>query len=238
MTTSARAAAAADSPEVRARVEEGLSLVDIIARQMVRQLPGSVELDELISLGREGLLSAAQTFDPSLGVPFRRWANIRVRGAILDGVRATARLPRRLHKRLQAFEAGDRVAEAMHEEDAALPPADPERADERLGVYLSGIATGMAMGLIGAHEEAEEPDDKGASPEELLARRQLFAQIRELMTKLPDAERQLLERHYFGGTNFDEVAKDLGLSKSWASRLHARGIEAITRGLRRTRTIR
>jgi RNA polymerase sigma factor for flagellar operon FliA len=229
-----------DSPEVLARVQEGLELVEILARQLRRQLSSTIEVDELAAVGREGLLSAARTFDPERGVPFRRWANLRVRGAMIDGVRSLGRLPRRVYKQLQAVEAGDRFADALHEEDAATPAVNPERADERLGAYLSGIATAMAMGLLGPDtgDEAMQPDDRGASTEDLLARHELLAHVRNAITRLPDMERKLLQRHYFDGVTFEESAKELGLSKSWASRLHARAVEAVARDLRRSKVTR
>jgi RNA polymerase sigma factor FliA len=230
-----------DSPEVLARVTEGLPLVDIIARQMCRQIGRSADYDEMVSQGREGLLSAARTFEPERGVPFRRWANLRVRGAMIDGLRALGTLPRRIYKRLQAIEAGDRVAEAMLEDHAAAPPIDAQRADERLGVYLAEVATAMAMGLLepgASGVEPASPEDRGASAEELLGRHELMTHARAAIAELPTAERQLLERHYFDDVTFEDAARELGLSKSWASRLHARGIEAVTRGLRRAKVVR
>jgi RNA polymerase sigma factor for flagellar operon FliA len=222
-----------------ARVREGLVLVEIIARQLRRELGPSVELDELVSQGREGLLSAARSFDPDRGVPFRRWANLRVRGAMIDGVRAQTALPRRVYRQLRAIEAGDRVADAMHEEDAAAPATTAKAADERLGAYLSNIATAMALGvqstpdgeLVAAHG-SEEP-----TAEERLAREELLRCVRSNIAELPDDERRLVERHYFDDVTFEEAARELGLSKSWASRLHARAIERVTRGLRRQRIV-
>ena len=52
------------------------------------------------------------------------------------------------------------------------------------------------------------------------------------MEALPARERALIERHYFGGEPFDEIAKDLGISKSWASRLHTQAIQALAKALR------
>jgi RNA polymerase sigma factor for flagellar operon FliA len=228
-----------------------MPLVGIIAGQLRRQLGPGVEYDELVSLGREGLLSAARSFDPDRAVPFRRWANIRVRGAMIDGVRSQATLPRRLYVRLRAFESGDRFAEALHEEDAAslgslgaqpqTPELTAEKADERLGVYLSGIATAMAMGLVSGKDDAAEMDapagDPAASAETLLARQELLAHARAAIAELPATERRLLERHYFDDVTFEDAARELGLSKSWASRLHARAIEAVTRSLRRAKVV-
>lgn len=227
----------ANSPEVVARVREHLDLVDLIARQVRRQLGARLDLDDLASAGREGLLSAARSFDASRGVPFRRWANLRVRGAVLDAVRAQGNLPRRVWNRLRAIEAGDRVAENAAEEDSTAPAKSAQEADQRLGSYLAGMATAMAMGLIAESTGPETDDVKeiGPSAEEQLAHHQLVALAREAIERRPEAERHLLKRHYFEGAQFDEAAREIGLSKSWASRLHARAIEAIAKELRRER---
>ncbi len=227
---------AADSPEVLARVNEGLPLVDMLARQLRRQLGGSVDVDDLASAGREGLLSAARSFDPTHGVPLRRWANLRIRGAMFDAVRAQAALPRRIHERLRTLEAGERVAETAAEETASTPALSPEAADEKLSSYLAGIATAMAVGLLveSGGATVEDAKDRSDSPEEQLAEKQLLAKIRGAIDRRPDAERQLLVRHYFDGITFEEAAKELGLSKSWASRLHARAVEGVAKEMKRT----
>jgi RNA polymerase sigma factor for flagellar operon FliA len=227
----------ANSPEVVSRVHECMDLVDIVARQVRRQLGSRLDLDDMLSAGREGLLSAARSFDVSRGVPFRRWANLRVRGAVLDAVRQQGNLPRRVWQRLRAIEAGDRVQENAVEEEATAPAKSAQEADQRLGNYLAGIATAMAMGLIAeaTGPEPEDVKDIRQSAEEQLAHHQLVALARAAVDRRPDAERHLLVRHYFEGVTFDEAAKELGLSKSWASRLHARAIEAMAKDLRRAR---
>lgn len=225
----------ANSPEVVSRVREHMELVDIIGRQVRRQLGGSLDLDDMLSAGREGLLSAARSFDESRGVPFRRWANLRVRGAVLDAVRAQGHLPRRVWQRLRAIEAGERMQENITEEESNAPAKSAQEADQRLSSYLAGIATAMAVGLIAESTGPETEDVKagGLSAEEQLAHHQLVALAREAVDRRPEAERHLLRRHYFDGVNFDEAAREIGLSKSWASRLHARAIEAIAKELRR-----
>lgn len=226
---------AADSPEVLARVKEELSLVDMLARQIRRQLGGGVEYDDLASAGREGLLSAARSFDPSHGVPFRRWANLRIKGPMYDALRAQSSLPRRVYERLRTLEAGDRVTETAAEEMGTVP-APAESADEKLTSYLAGIATAMAIGLLAetTGPSPEDAKDGHESAEESLARAQMLSKIREAVDRRPDAERTLLVRHYFDGVTFEEAAKELGLSKSWASRLHTRAIEGVTKDLKRS----
>jgi RNA polymerase sigma factor for flagellar operon FliA len=224
-----------EAPEVLARFHAELDLVDIIARQLGRRVSRSVSLDDLRSFGREGLLQAARSFDPSRGVPFRRWANVRIRGAMIDGLRQWGDLPRRLYRELRGMEAADRVLEAFDEDDAANPATTPEAADARLTSYLAGMATAIAVGtMMAAPRESVNAEGREVSPEDLLAEAELVARVKAIVTTLPVQERTLVERHYFAGDTLDDAAASLGLSKSWGSRLHARAIETIARELRRS----
>ena len=222
----------ADSPEVLARFESELDLVDLLARQVGRTVSLSVTLDDLRSFGREGLLSAAQTFDESRGVPFRRWANLRVRGAMIDGLRQWGHLPRRVYRQLRAMEDADRVLEELDERDSANPVTSADAADARLTQYLAGMATAMAVGLVAssARDEAD-PEDRNATPEDLVGNAEVLERIRAILKTLPDKERILIEKHYFADVTLDDASASLGLSKSWGSRLHARAIESIARAL-------
>jgi len=193
-------------------------------------------MDDIVSYGREGLLAAARTFDASRGVPFRRWANIRVRGAVIDGIRATSTLPRSVYARLRAVDAAARAREGLAEEEAGGPARTREDADKRIDEYLAGVATAVAIGLTGVSlDDHGEATDRAPSAEDRLARAELIARIHESIHELPDAERTLLQRHYFDDVTFEQAAAELGLSKSWASRLHTRAVEAVARSLKRAR---
>ncbi len=220
------------------RFDATLDLVEIVARQLGRAIGRAVDLDELLSFGREGLLDASRRYDASRGVPFRAYANFRVRGAILDGVRAMARLPRRTHERLTGLAAATRLSEgAVEDLSAPRPPgssvADAERA---LGEHLAAMATAMAVGLVSAtvHGDDGEPTNLATeeSPEDSVARAELMAVVRDAIDGLPREEAELVRRHYLGGERFDHVAAELGLSKSWASRLHTRAIGRLSKRLR------
>jgi RNA polymerase sigma factor for flagellar operon FliA len=225
---------------VVARIHEELALVDIIAKQVRRQLGGRVPLDDLLSFGREGLVTAARTFDPAVGVPFRRWANFRIRGAMIDGVRSASMVPRSVYERLRAIEAAQHAAEGAAEDGSARPCASPEEADARLGTYLAGIATAVAVGLLAAPSDGVTADGVDPAPraDDALARAETLAAVRRAMDELPEQERHLIQRHYFDDVRFDEAAKELGLSKSWGSRLHTRAIEGITRHMKRAKVTR
>jgi len=228
-----------EEPEALRRFESTLDLVDIVARQVGRAMGGSVELDDLLSFGREGLLDAARRFDESRGVPFRAYANYRVRGAIIDGVRRMSSLPRRVHRRLSGLAAMNAMSEgALEDLNAPKPPgAGTAEADTALAAHLGAMATAMALGMLAptAH------DDEGAritvstdpDPERAFERAELLEVVRGAIDDLPPQEAELVRRHYLEGERFDHVAAELGLSKSWASRLHTRALGRLSSRLRR-----
>jgi RNA polymerase sigma factor FliA len=228
-----------DSPEVLERFHAHLELVEVIARQLTREIGRTAELDDLRAMGHQGLLEAARRFDDGRGVSFRRFANYRVRGAMLDGIRKSAPLPRRAHARIRALEAALLVAEGAAEDAAAVPGAlasDPVGADRKLTEHLSDMATAMAMGLLAPTAAGEDGEPTGIdgsmSPEEAFAEAELKEIVVEALEQLPDDERELVRRHYIDGERFDLVAASLGLSKSWGSRLHTRAIARLTKRLR------
>jgi len=226
----------ADPPIVLARVRKGLPLVDVICQRVHNQYGVSVRLEDLVSRGREGLLAAARSFDTRLGVSFRRWANIRVRGAVIDGMRVSAGLPRSVYQRMRAAEAATRAEKVSSEDETAAEHWTPEDADRWLAEYLAGAATAIALGLGRSALDAEDGlVDRAPGAEERLLEGELWTAIRDAMSELPHLERALLERLYFEGESLEEAAAQLGVSKSWASRLHSRAVRAVTRSLKRSR---
>ena len=229
-----------DSPEVLERFSSALGLVDVVARQILRTLGGVAELEDLLSFGREGLWDAARRFDESRGVPFRGYANFRVRGSIIDGVRSSARLSRRTHERLNGLQAAARVSEGAHEDLSAprAPGSGTVEAEQALGDHLAAMATAMAAGLLAptAHGDGGERTlvEVGDDPEQAYGNAQLLDLIRTAIAELPHEEAELVRRHYLEGARFDHVADELGLSKSWASRLHTRALTRLAKRLRGT----
>jgi RNA polymerase sigma factor for flagellar operon FliA len=229
-----------EGSEELARFESALDLVEAIARRLAREVGSRVEIGELLSYGREGLLDAARRFDPARGVPFRGYASFRVRGAMIDGIRKSARLPRRTHERLSGLLAANRTSEGAYE-DVLAPPApgataaDSERA---LADHLAAMATAVAVGLLTTTGFGDEGDRIPLANEEnaeaQLGRAELMALVKSAISELPPQEEALVRRHYLEGERFDHVAAELGLSKSWASRLHTRAIKRLTQKLRET----
>lgn len=229
---------ARDEAEALRRFDEGLDLVEILARQIGRVIGSAVELGELRSFGHEGLLDAARRYDPGRGVPFRAYATYRVRGAIFDGVRKLSRLPRRLHERLNGLSAASRVSEGALEDLSAPPPPGSSRAlaDAALADHLAAMAAAIAVGVVATTAPGDEGEPLAISrdfdPETVFARAELLHFVGRAIAELPGEEAELVRRHYLEGERFDQVAAELGMSKSWASRLHTRALGRLAKRLR------
>ena len=109
----------------------GMTLVKQIAASVARRLPSHIERDELISLGALGWAEARQRFDASRGVPFAGFAAMRIRGAILDGLRSCDTLTRgeRRRARAESTLTPARVVSNDEEVEAAAAPSDGDASD-------------------------------------------------------------------------------------------------------------
>src|SRR3982751_3766312 len=105
---------------------EHLPQVRLIARRIQERLPESVSLDDLISTGIVGLISAIDNFDPSHNVKLKTYAEYKIRGAILDSLRGLDWAPRQKRKRSKQIEA----AIAAAEQKVSRTPTEDEVAAE------------------------------------------------------------------------------------------------------------
>lgn len=211
-------------------VEEHQAFVKGIARKVLRQFDLNVELDDLIGFGFAGLLEAKERFDDSRGVRFQTFAYYRVRGAIVDGVRQMAFLPRRVHERLKSAAAADEITEAAGQSHAAVPPdkRDAAVAAQAIDSTLGRLAASFVVAALG--QEESDPDRTG-SPEEALLQQEAAHRLKAVLPSLPERELALVKGYYFEGRQFNEVAKELGISKAWASRLHAKALDRLRTAL-------
>lgn len=215
-------------------VEQHVSLVHAVARKLKRQITARVEVEDLVGYGSKGLLEAAERFDPSHGVAFSTFAYYRIRGAMLDGVRTMGWYSRADYARYRAEERANEylrnqadregaAAASTVREGAAAPAAADEKETALAGIaeILSGIATVHITSLEAA---ATVVDESVPAADATLDTGRLGIRIREAVKSLPDRERQLMELYYFADKNLEAAGAAMGLSKSWACRLHARAI--------------
>jgi RNA polymerase sigma factor FliA len=224
-----------DSPEVGARVHAALALVPSVVRQIDKRQALHASRDDMKSFGNEGALVAGRTYDSRRGATFEHWARLKIRAAIVDGLRAQGALPRGIYARLRAIEAANRAREGgkTFRDPASAHPGTARAADARISDWLAAMASAYAVGMLLANDDTtlNSLHDPGGTPEDELARKELKARICAAINSRPSDERALLERYYYGGaTTMSEAAG--GLSRPWAGRLHARAIRGVARSLK------
>lgn len=208
-------------------VKEYEGFVRAIALQTRAQLGLDSAIEDLVAFGFQGLLEARQRFDASKGVAFKSFAYYRVRGAILDGVRAMARLPRRAYARLRAAEALDQASEhSAHQQGAAPRPPSIEGTLRSIDSILGRVAAAYTVAVT-----VEDAEQGAGSPEEALLHEERLARMRMAVAKLPERERHMIEGHYFHGKRFDALSAELGISKSWGSRVYAHALDLLREAL-------
>jgi RNA polymerase sigma factor FliA len=191
-----------------------------------------VSLDELIALANAGLAEAAHQYDPARGVAFASFAWYRVNGAILDGLRKAAPLPRRTWARLSALRAAHEYLENLADRERGAiqrgaQPASHATALAQVADALSAIRTIYLTSLEAMRDQGVDVAADTAAPGERLDTSRLGARLRDALTHLPDRERALMIKHYWEGKTLLEAGAELGVSKSWASRLHAQAVEKL-----------
>lgn len=201
-------------------------LVERVVRRLQRELDLSCDLGDLRAWGHQGLLEAKGRFDPARGVRFTTFAYYRVRGAVLDGVRKQGWLKRRAYAKLKAFEAGDSLGAQLADSEAQSPSSTPLARATQLDDALGKLSAAYMLSAVGQGEE-NVPD----TPEELVTSAETRDVVQQGLALLPDRERQLLHAVYFEGVTIEAAGGRLGLSKSWASRMHAKALERMRKSL-------
>jgi RNA polymerase sigma factor for flagellar operon FliA len=210
-------------------IENNLGLVRRIAVRIQETIEPPLELDELEAYGTEGLVEAAGRWDPTRGASFVTFAYYRIRGAIFDGLRRHGWVGRRAHARSAA------AANAYLANLAGRPPVPGRSTDQRiqdLARTLGNLATIMITSYCAPGEE-EPLDLNSPNAFEALATKQARQDVLRALGRLPERERRLIEMHYYQDLPLAQAGEQLGMSRSWASRLHARAIDLLTAQLDR-----
>lgn len=209
-------------------VRENEDLVRKLALKIKAQLDLTNDVDDLMAYGFRGLLEARGRFDPERGVQFKTFAYYRVRGAILDGVRKMAYLPRRVHAQRKAAEALDRSAEEVAARRGANPQArkDAKATLAAVDEILGRTSAAFVIAAVGQSE-----DEPGDTPEDHAMAAAERERIRAALDVLPERERALVEGHFWGDRTLEEIGEEMGISKSWASRLCTRALGRLREAL-------
>jgi RNA polymerase sigma factor for flagellar operon FliA len=169
-------------------------------------LPASLDASDLVSCGVLGLAEAWDRFDPERGVAFEAFAIPRIKGAVIDAIRAADWVPRKARQR--ARETGEHLAVLVSmDEDRSSDNGDRVPTAERL-----------------ADQQLPEPGTELMASED---KRELIGTL----NRLPERERMIVTLHYFEGVPLQEIARSLGVTESRVSQLHTRALRMMREGI-------
>jgi RNA polymerase sigma factor FliA len=225
-----------DLPDFQNReflITECLPLVKFVAHRISSRLPAHVELDDLIHSGILGLMDAIRKFEPDRNVKFKTYAEQRIRGAILDGLRDLDWVPRSLRRKKKDIETAYHLLEQQHgraatdEEVAAHLGTTLEELhhslDELKGVTL-GAFVEAGEGGDGDNLISFVPDPDGENPHLLLQARELRTILKDAVERLPTKERFVVQLYYFEELTMKEIGTLLNITESRVSQLHTKSM--------------
>jgi RNA polymerase sigma factor for flagellar operon FliA len=205
-------------------------LVKKIARRIHTLVP-SVDLGDLVGDGSVGLIRAVDQYDASRGIPLEHYARALISGAMLNGIRRMDPVSERIRRVIRDGEAA-RYRIAI--ERGSVPRNDEIEAVQPGFIRASSAAqNGVPLSL-----DAPLPDDVDMTadwsrdPARVFMSRTRRDELRALIDRLPERQREVMYEHYYGERTLREIGARLNISSQRASQLHVNAIGRLRSGMR------
>ena len=232
----ARFKSSADPAAREALILQYAPLVKFVAGRVASGLPRNVDQSDLVSSGVLGLIDAIEKFKPELGWKFETYAAGRIKGSIIDGLRALDWVPRSVRSKAREIERS--LAELEHRLHRTA--SDQELAvhmDIELDSVRSTLADMSNLGIVALDELVGPdsstslasflPDAANLGPEAAFDARETSNLLKEAVNRLPDREKLVVTLYYFEGLNLAEIGQVLGVTESRVSQIHSKSVLSL-----------
>jgi RNA polymerase sigma factor FliA len=205
-----------------------LPTVKIIAKKVYQRLPANYELDDLISCGVIGLMDAIEKYDPAQEVKFQTYAEYRVKGRILDELRASDWASRATREKIKSFEKAEGKLNfklGRQATDGEVCKAFKINYDE----YYKLLERVRPVQLLSLNPETAKNSliqnaliDKreNTNPGEIISLKNLKIKLKERVDLLPDKEGKVIHLYYYEDKTMKEISQILEVTESRISQLH------------------
>lgn len=224
------------SAEQNQKVVETIDLIGHIVAELSARYPRHVDRSELWNAGALGLVEASRRFDPDSGVPFARYAAIRIRGAILDSTRSRDWATRSVRRRQREV---NQAVVGLEDDHGRAPTA--QEVASFLGIDTGELARRRSQALASTllHLDQPLPDEDStlgevieepgaeATPDEALEQRELRGTLAEAVRNLPKVQAEVISRYYVAGELLQAIADDLSLTEARVSQIRSEGLAAL-----------
>jgi len=234
-TTDTAPATVLSGAEQEELIRAHMPLVGHLVRDMLTRIPNHIHRDDLTSAGLHALVTAARGWDPDRGIPFHRFATTRIRGAILDELRALDWATRSVRTKARATDAtrqslttalgrtptSTELAQALGTTTTDLQQTDND-VQRATVLSLQGFATSSADDLV---------TERTPGPEDMLLRREQIGYLHHAIASLPERLQTVITEYFIRERPMAEIAADLGVTESRISQLRAEALSLLKDGL-------
>jgi RNA polymerase sigma factor for flagellar operon FliA len=212
-------------------------LVKYVAGRLAMGLPSHIEVDDLVSYGVFGLIEAIERFDPSRQVKFETYAIARIRGAMLDNLRAYDWIPYSVRQKAKELEAAytkveSRLGRSATDAEVAAEIGIPVDRLHKMLQEVRGMSIVSLDDVLSGEDDSNNPvrtvevigDASAQDPltfVEFEDRKRILA---EAIERLPEKERLVIALYYHQGLTVTEISRILGVSQSRISQVHSKAV--------------
>ena len=210
-----------------------VALVKIIAGRLYSSYNAHVEFDDLLGYGIIGLIDAIEKFDHKKQIKFETYANIRIRGAIIDQIRHMDWIPRSTRQKYKKVEEAiskllKQYGNEMTDEHIA---AELEISLEEYAKLIGEVTTYSIVSLEEKLEDNSNFDIASESieyqPEEKYANSEVKRILAKTIENLPEKEKKVMQLYYYSELTYKEIADILEISESRVSQIHTKAISKL-----------
>lgn len=211
-------------------IEEYIYLVKIMAGRMYNYYGSRIEYDDLIGFGVLGLIDSIERYDINKNTKFETYAQIRIKGTIIDNIRRLDWVPRSLRKKSKEIQN----SMIKLENKLGRTPSNHELAEylnislEELENILANITTfniiSLESMLISKGEHNIDNKEKTKTPEAIYEEKEIKKILADIIDRLPKKEKIVISLYYFNELTYREIGCVLDLSESRISQIHSKAI--------------
>ncbi len=206
-------------------------IVKYVAGRLYSSYGNNVEFDDLVSYGIFGLIDAIDKYDIARGVKFETYAQLRIRGSIIDHLREIDWLPRSIRQKSKELEKSYNDLESR----LGRPATDEEMAEsfglsvEEFQKKIQNITTYSVVSLDDLLEQkreiiSNEADKHSETPENVIEDKEMKEILADAISALPEKEKKVVSLYYYDELTYKEIGKLLNISESRVSQLHTKAI--------------
>jgi len=221
-------------------------LIRYVVGRVKVTLPGTISIEDIAGYGVEGLINAIERYSPHKNTRFETYALIRIRGAILDRIRAQDFLPRSVRKKIKDV----KQAQEHLKQELGRMPTTTEIANyldmdaDKVSQILADDTTITSLyDKKGSTEDSVEiidtiEDTNKLNPQEQAEEKNVKHELEKALMRLPERERVIMVLYYQENMTLKEIGETIGMSESRVCQLHAQSIMKLKNILSENRTTR